>query len=217
MTRDAWLAHFESAPEPVQVYLLSEASGEAENAAQAKLGFDHDAWERLMSLAWDALFEKLPHDVFLARLVTLVSTHDPLDVERELSLHLLYPLADMLDWDMDARLKELGVPLEGIPTNIRISLKPMSYGAAVRRIVMEARISLLGEEAARRVRELFGSYVKRIRTIEQVREALIRSMTDGGLGWSADQIEAFITAANSLMQRVPVLSEEEYTRYLEQT
>lgn len=217
MTRDTWLTHFEAAPEPVQNYLLDEASGEAESTAQTQLGFEHDAWERVMDAVWLAVFEQLPLEQFQDKLVQIVGDRDPVQVERVVSESVLYPLADLLVWDLDARLKELGVRAESLQGRLRISLKPMSYGAAVRRIATEARISLLGEEMVRRLREIFVSYVKRIRTIEQVREILRRSIVDGGLGWSADQVEAFLVTSGHVMQQVPIMSEEEYSRWLQQS
>ena len=58
--------------------------------------------------------------------------------------------------------------------------------------------------------------MKRIRTVEQVREILRRQIVDGGLGWSADQVEAFLAAVEHVTRQVPVMSEEEYSRWLQQ-
>ena len=205
MTRDTWLKHFEAAPEPVQNYLLDEASGEAESAAQTQLGFEHDAWERVMDAVWLAVFERLSLEAFQAKLAPLAGTRDAKAIETAISERVLYPLADLLAWDLDARLSELGIRPESLQGRLRISLKPMSYGAAVRRIATEAKISLLGEESVRRLREIFVSFIKRIRTIEQVREILRRPMVDGGLGWSVDQVEAFLVTTGHVTQQVPIL------------
>ncbi len=217
MTRDTWLKHFEAAPEPVQNYLLDEASGEAESAAQTQLGFEHDAWERVMDAVWLAVFERLSLEGFQAKLAPLAGTRDAKAIEMTISERVLYPLADLLAWDLDARLSELGIKPESLQGRLRISLKPMSYGAAVRRIATEAKISLLGEESVRRLREIFISFIKRIRTIEQVREILRRPMVDGGLGWSVDQVEAFLVMTGRVTQQVPILSEEEYSRWMQQS
>ena len=217
MDRNTWLKHFEAAAEPVQFYLLDEASSEAESRAQEQLGFEHDAWDRLMALVWSAVFEGMPAETFQQGVEAVASTRDPLEVEKVLSLELLYPLADLLSWDLDSRLQQLGVPLASHQGRHRISLRPMSYGAAVRRIALEARISLLGEEVVRRVRDIFVSYVKRVRTIEQVIELLRRPVADGGMGWTLDQAQAFLAATDAVLKLVPVLSEEDYSRWMQQT
>ncbi len=217
MDRNTWLKYFEAAAEPVQFYLLDEASGEAESRAQEQLGFEHDAWDRLMGLVWEAIFAGLSADGFQQGIRAVAVTRDPLEVEKVLSLELLYPLADLLAWDLDSRLQELGVPLASHQGRHRISLRPMSYGAAVRRIALEAKISLLGEEVVRRVRDIFVSYVKRVRTIEQVIEMLRRPVGDGGMGWTLEQAQAFIGATDAVLKLVPVMSEEEYSRWLQQT
>ncbi len=217
MDRNTWLKHFEAAAEPVQFYLLDEASGEAEGRAQEQLGFEHDAWDRLMGLVWSAVFEALPSEAFQQGIRAIAGTRDPSEVEKTLSLELLYPLADLLSWDLDSRLQQLGVPLASYQGRHRISLRPMSYGAAVRRIALEAKISLLGEETVRRIREIFTSYVKRVRTIEQVIELLRRPVADGGMGWTLDQAQAFLAATDAVLKLVPVMSEEDYSRWMQQT
>ncbi len=217
MDRNTWLAHFEAAAEPVQFYLLDEASASAETRAQEQLGFEHDAWDRLMDLVWEAVFAGLSATEFQQGVKAVAVNRDPLEVEKILSLELLYPLADLLSWDLDSRLQQLGVPLASHQGRHRISLRPMSYGAAVRRIALEARISLLGEEVVRRVRDIFVSYVKRVRTIEQVIELLRRPVADGGMGWTLDQAQAFLAATDAVLKLVPVLSEEDYSRWMQQT
>jgi hypothetical protein len=217
MTRDTWLKHFEASPEPVQNYLLDEASGEAESAAQTQLGFEHDAWERVMDIVWQVVFEALPIELFQQKLAQVAGDRDKMLVERVVLERVLYPLGDLAVWDVDARLTALGVPASKLQGRLRISVRPMSYGAAVRRIAAEARISLLGEEMVRRLRDILVSSIKRIRTVEQVREILRRPMVDGGLGWSADQVEAYLVTAAHVLQQVPVMSEEEYSQWLQQT
>ena len=217
MTRDTWLKHFEASPEPVQNYLLDEASGEAESAAQTQLGFEHDAWERVMDIVWQVVFEALPIELFQQKLAQVAGDRDKTLVERVVLERVLYPLGDLAVWDVDARLTALGVPASELQGRLRICVRPMSYGAAVRRIAAEARISLLGEEMVRRLRDILVSSIKRIRTVEQVREILRRPMVDGGLGWSADQVEAYLVTAAHVLQQVPVMSEEEYSQWLQQT
>ncbi len=217
MDRQTWLTYFEAAAEPVQFYLLDDASTEAEEHAKEQLGFEHDIWDRVMDVVWEAAFAKTSLSKFQTGIKGLAGSRDPLDVERILSLELLYPLADLLSWDIDARLQQLGVSATAYQSKRRISLRPMSYGAAVRRIASGARISLLGEEVVRRLREIFISYVKRVRAVEQVQELLHRSISDGGMGWSVDQANAFLKEADAILKQVPVMSEDDYMRWLQQT
>ena len=216
MDRQTWLASFEAAPEPVQFYLLDERSSTAESRAQDLLKYEHDAWDRVMDLVWSAVFETCTLAVFQDGIKAVAGPRDPLEIERVLSVELLYPLGDLLAWDLDARMQQLGVPLSALQGKSRISLKPMSYGAAVRRIAVDARISLLGEDAVRRLRDIFVSYVKRIRTVEQVQEMLHRPSMDGGMGWTTDQAIAFLGATEAVLKQVPVMSEDEYAQWLNQ-
>lgn len=216
MNRDTWLKYFQAAAEPVQFYLLDESSGLAEDKAREQLKFEHDVWDRVMDLIWDAVFVKTSLAKFQDGIKMIAGTRDPLEIERVLSLELLYPLADLLSWDLDMRLQQLAVSPAAYQGKRRISLRPMSYGAAVRRIATEARISLLGEEVVRRLRDIFVSYVKRIRTAEQLRDVLHLTGAAGGMGWSTDQADAFMKAADATLTQVPVLSEEDYSRWLQQ-
>lgn len=216
MTRDTWLKYFDASAEPVQAYLLDEASATAETRAQEQLHYEHDAWDRIMNVVWDAVFTGLDLLGFQQALKPLLGDRDPSLVERVLSVELLYPLADLLAWDLDARLQQIGGTVSPDQAKRRISLRPVSYGAAVKRIAQEARISLLGDEVVRRLRDIFASYVKRVRTIEQVTELLRRAIADGGMGWSLDQAQAFLAASDNLLRRVPVMSEEEYSRWFQQ-
>lgn len=216
MTRDTWLKYFDASAEPVQAYLLDEASATAETRAQEQLHYEHDAWDRIMNVIWDAVFTGLDLSGFQQALKPLLGDRDPSLVECVLSVELLYPLADLLAWDLDARLQQIGGTVSPDQAKRRISLRPVSYGAAVKRIAQEARISLLGDEVVRRLRDIFASYVKRVRTIEQVTELLRRAIADGGMGWSLDQAQAFLAASDNLLRRVPVLSEEEYSRWFQQ-
>lgn len=216
MTRDAWLAYFDAAPEPVQAYLLEDVSTEGETRAQAALHVDHDAWDRVMNVVWSALFEHASREVFQRDLAAALPGRDPVELERIVTQEVLYPLGDLLAWDIDAALMDLGVPQAMLAGRLRVSLRPLSYGAAVRRVATEAKISLLGEEAIRRLRDIFASYLDQTRSIEQIHELLLRPIADGGLGWSASQVQAFLEKTDELRRQIRLLPEEEYARWLQQ-
>ncbi|MBP9747813.1 hypothetical protein KBD13_02680, partial [Patescibacteria group bacterium] len=216
MTRDAWLAYFDAAPEPVQAYLLDEVSTEGETRAQATLRVDHDAWDRVMNAVWAAIFEGVSRQEFQTLLRQALPGRDLQEVERVVLQEVVHPLGEMLSWEIDEALQSLGVDVGSMTGRVRVSLRPMSYGAAVRRVASEAKISLLGEEAVRRLREVFTSYIEQTRTIEQVRELLLRPIADGGLGWSSSQVEAFFEKTDELRRQTRLLSEQAYAQWLQQ-
>lgn len=216
MTRDAWLAYFDAAPEPVQAYLLDEVSTEGETRAQAALHVDHDAWDRVMNAVWAAIFEGVSRQEFRGLLQQALPGRDLQEVERVVLQEVVHPLGELLSWDIDEALQALGVDLVGMAARVRVSLRPISYGAAVRRVASEAKISLLGEEAVRRLRDIFASYIEQTRTIEQIRELLLRPIADGGLGWSASQVQLFFEKTDDLRRQTRLLSEQAYAQWLQQ-
>src|SRR5574337_913163 len=213
MDRDTWLKYYEQSPAVVQDYLLDRKSSDAEAVAQSALAYDNDAWDRVMDVVWERVFEKLSRPEFRERITKLAGDRKPDDVERTVLFHVVLPLADLVAWDVEDRLQELGMPLGEVQSAWRISLRPVSYGAAVRRIAAQAKISILGEELFRRLRELLVSYLKGVRTIEQVKEMLIRGQSEGGVGLSRDQADAYTKTLVEFLSSTQVMSEQEYAEW----
>ncbi len=210
MNRSLWMRFFESAPEPVQAYLLDDSAMEAEDKAQAELGYDHDAWNRMMDVVWDQMFFRISESEFRMRLSKVVGDRDPKEVERVLLRYIMLPLADMVPWDVERRLQELGFPISEIQSVTRVALRPVSYGAAVRRIAAQAKVSLLSEESVRRCRDILISYIKGVRLIEQVKELLQRAQTEGGVGLTREQADSFAKELIDFLGKTQVISEQEY-------
>lgn len=210
MDRDTWLKHYEGAPASVQEYLLDPISSEHEAAAQEALAYDHDAWDRIMDIVWDTVFGGISMAEFRDRVKHVAGDRKPEDVEKVVLFHVVLPLADLVGWDVESWLQQLGVPLSQIQGSVRVSLRPVSYGAAVRRIAASAKISLVTEEVVRRTRDLLVSMIKGVRTKEGVMEALQRSQQDGGVGLTREQADAFMRSASELLATTDVLSEQEY-------
>ncbi len=210
MDRDTWLKHYEAAPATVQEYLLDPISSEQEAAAQEKLAYDHDAWDRVMDIVWDTVFGGMSMAEFRDRIKQVAGDRKAEDVEKAVLFHVVLPLADLVSWDVEAWLQQLGVPLSQIQGSVRVSLRPVSYGAAVRRIAAGAKISLVTEEVVRRTRDLLVSLIKGVRTKEGVMEALQRPQQEGGVGLTREQAEAFMKATAELMATTDILSEQEY-------
>lgn len=213
MTHDEWLEGFNAAPDAVQEYLLGPASGTAEDAAQTRLAYDNDAWDRLMDSVWELIFKKSSRGEFEAKLKTVAGDRKPEEVEKVILRWVVLPLADLITWDVEARLLELGVPISEIQSAVRVSLRPVSYGAAVRRIASMAKISLLNEEIVRKLRDVMVSMIKGVRTKEQVLEILQRSQTEGGLGFAAQQSQSFLAEMEKFLATTQVLSEQDYAEW----
>jgi len=214
MDRKTWLDHYHNLPEEAQSYLLDELSSNNETAAQTKLAYENDVWDRVMDAVWDLIFTGSSKFEFREQLKPLIGDRKLDDVERIVLFHVVLPLADLVLWDVDTRLKELGMSESEIQSVPRVSLRPVSYGAAVRRIATQAKVSLLTEETVRRIREAFVSYIKGVRTLEQFREILIRSQGEGGLGLTVGQADAYISAMREFTSTTQVLSEQEYANWL---
>src|SRR5574337_908496 len=110
MDRDSWLKYYEQAPAAGQDYLLDRKSSDAEAAAQTALAYDNDAWDRVMDVVWEAIFEKLSRSEFRDLIAKLAGDRKPNEVEKTVLFHVVLPLADLVAWDVDARLQELGLP-----------------------------------------------------------------------------------------------------------
>lgn len=205
-----WQQRFKKCPQIVQEYFLDSQSGKNEDRAQELLALDTDAWDRVSDPAWVLIFDGMTKPEFREEVKKVAGEHNPDDIERVLLQYIVYPVADLVAWDVDARLQELGVPAAQIQSAFRISLRPMSYGAAARRIAINAKLSVLTEEVARRLREILVSYLKDIRTIEQVKQALQQSQAEGGVGFSREQADRYVEEMQSMQMAVRILSEQEY-------
>jgi len=192
---------------------MSGISGTNEDKAQTKLAYDNDAWDRIMDVVWEVLFLKLSKEEFTVKIKGLASDRKPEDVERAVLLNVILPLADMVAWDVESRLLELGVPMGEIQSSIRISLRPVSYGAAVRRIASLAKLSLLNEEVVRKLRDAMVSFISGVRTSEQMLEILQRSASEGGLGFALQQAQAFVREMDTFLASTQVMSEQKYAEW----
>jgi hypothetical protein len=92
MQRDQWLAFFDQQPGSVQAYLLSDAAGQSEAAAQTKLAYDNDAWDRVMDVVWDLLFLKTSRGEFTNRIRGVAGDRKPEEVERAVLQWVVLPL-----------------------------------------------------------------------------------------------------------------------------
>lgn len=205
-----WQEGFDRSPKQVRDYFLDPVSGQNEDRAQQLLALDNDAWDRVSDPAWILIFDGMTKPEFREEVKKVAGDHDPDEVERVLLQYIVYPVADLVSWDVDARLQELGVPAAQLQSSFRISLRPMSYGAAARRIAINAKLSVLTEEVARRLREILVSYLKDVRTLEQVKQALQQSQAEGGVGFSREQADKYVFEMEKLQLAVQILSEQEY-------
>lgn len=217
MDRQRWFELYKLQPDLVQNYLLSQTAAQNESAAQTKLGLENDAWDRVMDVVWELLFEKLNALEWQQRLKGLVADQPVEDTEKALLFHVVLPLADIVPWDVEARLMELGVRAADMQSVVRVSLRPVSYGAAARRIAGLARLSILSEDLVTRLRDMLVSYIKGVRTLDQLQEVLVRLQAEGGMGLSQEQVKQFLKVMQEFLDGTQVMSETEYsdwfTRY----
>ncbi len=215
MKRDQWLTFFDQQPGSVQAYLLSNEAGEHEARAQTELAYDNDAWDRVMDAVWELLFIKTSRGEFTGRIRALAGDRKPEDVERAVLEWVVLPLADLVSWDVEARLTDLGSPQSEIQAVPRISLRPVSFGSAARRIASLAKISLLGEETVNRLRDVLVSYIKGVRSEEQVMDILQRPQVEGGLGFAKQQAQAFVDRMKEFLSTTEVMSETAFADWLQ--
>lgn len=210
MTRDEWMRYFNRLPDAASDYLLESSAGDSEDEARENLGYDYDAWDRVIDIAWDLLFRKDTKEVFSQKVRAIAGDREPEEVEQELLLRVVYPLADLVPWDVEGRLQELGVPPSEIQKIPRIAIMPVTYSAAARRIGALANVSVFKEELVRRLRDLIVSFSTGLRNEEQVLELLLRKQSDGGLGFTTDQANAYFASMKQFLASSTVMNEQDY-------
>jgi hypothetical protein len=215
MKRDQWLAFFDAQPGAVQNYLLSQEATDRELQAQTALAYDNDAWDRVMDVVWDLVFLKTSRGEFTNRIRGLAGDRKPDMVEKTVLQWVILPLADLVIWDVETRLMELGVPQSEIQSAPRISLRPVSYGAAARRIAALAKISLLDEGITARLREIVISFIKGVRDAAQVTALIQRPQAEGGLGFAKPQAEAYVKQMQDFLVTTQVMSETDYAEWFQ--
>lgn len=110
---------------------------------------------------------------------------------------------------------DLGVPQSEIQSVNRITLRPVSFGIAARRIASEAKISLLGEDGVQRLRDVLISFIKGVRSKEQVLDILQRKQIEGGLGFAKQQAQAFVEKMLDFLSKTEVMSETAFADWLQ--
>lgn len=78
-----------------------------------------------------------------------------------------------------------------------------------------ARISLLGEETVTRLRDVLVSFIKGVRTEEQVMDILQRPQIEGGLGFAKQQATAFMDNLTKFLASTEVMSETAYADWIQ--
>ncbi|HVM91092.1 MAG TPA: hypothetical protein VMU11_04325 [Verrucomicrobiae bacterium] len=215
MKRDQWLAFFDAQPGAVQNYLLGQDATDREVQAQTSLAYDNDAWDRVMDVVWELIFLKTSRGEFINRIRSLAGDRKPEIVEKTVLQWVVLPLADLVIWDVEARLMELGVPQSEIQSAPRVSLRPVSYGAAARRIAALAKISLLDEGITARLREILISYIKGVRDAGQVEALIQRPQAEGGLGFAKPQAEEYVRQMQDFLVTTQVMSETDYAEWFQ--
>ncbi len=215
MKRAQWLTFFDQQPGSVQGYLLSTEASESESRAQTTLAYDNDAWDRVMDVVWDLLFLKVSRPEFTNRIRALAGDRKADDVERAVLEWVVLPLADLVSWDVEARLTDLGAAQSEIQAVPRISLRPVAFGSAARRIASLAKISLLGEENVTRMRDVLISYIKGVRGEEQVMDILMRPQIEGGMGFAKQQAHGFVDKMKEFLLTTQVMSETDFATWLQ--
>jgi len=215
MKRAQWLTYFDQQPGSVQGYLLSTQADESEARAQTTLAYDNDAWDRVMDVVWDLLFLKASRPEFTNRIRALAGDRKSDDVERAVLEWVVLPLADLVSWDVEARLTDLGAPQSEIQAVPRISLRPVAFASAARRIASLAKISLLGEDNVTRMRDVLISYIKGVRGEEQVMDILMRPQVEGGMGFAKQQAQSFVENMKEFLLTTQVMSETEFANWLQ--
>ena len=213
MTRDEWQKYYERLPDAASDYLMSSASGDNEDEARENLGYDYDAWERVTDIAWDLIFKKDTQDVFQKKIVAVSGDRRPDEVEKEVLLRIVYPLADLVPWDVESRLQELRVTPESLLEVTRISIMPLTYSAAAKRIASKAQVSVFQEELLRRLRDLVVSVDTGVRSESQAIEFLVRKQTEGGLGFTPEQARSYFKEMRLLLASSTVMSEQDYSEW----
>ncbi len=210
-----WNHGYQHCPKIVQDYFLQPLSGENEDKAQELLALDNDAWDRVSDPAWVLIFDGMNKQEFREEVKKVAGEHNPDEVERVLLQYIVYPVADLVVWDVEARLQELGVSSSQLQSMFRISLRPISYTVAARRVAANAKLSVLTEDTARRLREILVSYMKDVRTLDQVKVALQQTQAEGGVEFSEEQANRYAEELEKLQIAVQIMSEQEFDTWYE--
>lgn len=118
-----------------------------------------------------------------------------------------------MPWDVDARLQELGVSPSDIQKIPRISIMPLTYSAAAKRIAGKAQVSVFQEELLRRLRDLVVSIDTGVRSDSQAIEFLVRKQTEGGLGFTPEQAQSYLKEMKLFLATSTVMSEQDYSEW----
>jgi hypothetical protein len=213
MDRKEWRLRFEMLPESARDYLFGSEAADTEDATRENLGYDYDAWARINDVIWELLLTKMDKNTFIAKIQSLANERNLDEVVRTILLKIILPVSDLVDWDVETTLQELGVLPSEIGKIKRISVLPVTYSAAVKRIATNAQVSVFSEELVRRLRDLLVSLITGVRTDAQALEYLQRKQAEDGLGFTDAQAKAFLVALDEFLTSSSVMSEQDYSEW----
>lgn len=213
MERTEWQARFNLLPDVARDYLLSNDADDATDECREALGYDYDAWSRIDDVIWELLLTKMDKNTFISKLQPLANGRNVNDLAKAVLLEIVLPVSDLVDWDVETALQELGASQNDIGRKKRVSVLPVTYSAAVKRIAVNAQISVLPEELVRRLRDLLVSMITGVRTDVQALEFLQRKQAEGGLGFTESQAKAYLLALDEFLVNSSVMSEQDYSEW----
>lgn len=213
MNRSEWLIRLKSVPDNAREFLLGDDFTSRLDYLRSDLGYDEDAWSRITDAIWDAVLSHNDRIDFETAIKSILNGRNENDLLKSLYLILL-PINDLIDWDVEGAIIELGVNPKILQSIKRLSLLPVTFTTAAKRISASANITLLQEELIRRVRDLLVSVISGVRSDAQALEFLTRRQTEGGVGFTQEQATAFIREMKEFIATSTIISEQQYAEIM---
>ncbi|MCC7357605.1 hypothetical protein IT408_03825 [Candidatus Uhrbacteria bacterium] len=209
---------FSDMPVGLRRFLFSKEFSEADLELAKKYQIPSDKIEHIGDTIMDIIF----NDISLKNGIDEIKKIVYPDIVTELTwkdfisdvIRLeFWPIRDLFANELSFWLSEQQIGTGGWSME-RVLLKPLTYSSAATELAQKAGFSIMGAQLRERLRDLIVSKIKGVRVDAQIREALMRSQDYGGIGLDANQANATIGALNDLLQTVDIMSESDYSDWL---
>lgn len=217
-TQRARYESFSAMPKALQDFLVSSDFSKAEQELVTIYKLSSDQASFMGDTMMDAVFGDLAlqeaiSTIKQAFVPAVVTAEKWKQFISDLLKYEAWPLRDVFGDELNRVMSDEGVSTASW-SPFRVLVRPLTYSGAANEVALQSGFNFMGPQMRERMRDLIMSKFKGVRIDAQVKEVLLRPGDFGGLGLDEAMATRAVKAMNEIIEKVPIMSEDEYAEYL---
>lgn len=209
---------FSAMPKALQDFLVSAEFGKAEQELVKVYALSSDQATLMGDTMMDAVFGDITLQQAIANIKTafvpaVISVEKWKQFISDLLKFEAWPLRDVFGDELNRIMSDESVSTAGWSA-FRVLVRPLTYSGAANEVATQSGFNFMGPQMRERMRDLIMSRLKGVRIDAQVKEVLLRPGDFGGLGLDEAMASRAVKVINEIIEKVPIMSEDEYADYL---